>query len=210
MHIARGDIPRKYAQMAKTPRQNKKQRLLSVGDVLKTNPLEGYWGCAVVLSARDKTVEFDPMCHIGITTTVFTHDYALDELPLSDLRILTGEEEIYDADTRSNLRRPVTCIGIYARKLKVPLDVITNIDPTFLCAIPLQFEIGTGIGEGWPLRGPVTNRLGYEAVHAWRSVHDYEQWQADVAAGRKSHQEMLARLAEQRRQARERKRKQLI
>jgi hypothetical protein len=142
------------------------------------------------------------MCHIGITTTIFRHNYALGELSLDSLKILTGEEESYDTDSSSGLRRQVACIRIHSRKMKAPLDVIARIDTSPLCALPLQFKAGTGSDGGWPHCGPVTDRLGYEAVHAWRAIHDRDHWQADVAAARKSHQEMLARLAEQRRQAR--------
>ncbi|MCU1288047.1 MAG: hypothetical protein JWN60_276, partial [Acidobacteria bacterium] len=48
-----------------------KKKLLQKGDVIKTNPREGFWGCAVVISEREKTKERDPMCHIAITQVVF-------------------------------------------------------------------------------------------------------------------------------------------
>ncbi len=50
-----------------------KPMLLNKGDVIKTVPMEGYWGCALVLSSRDKVDGFDPMCHIAITPLIFRH-----------------------------------------------------------------------------------------------------------------------------------------
>ncbi|MCP5115903.1 MAG: hypothetical protein GY953_34175, partial [bacterium] len=99
-------------------------RLLDVGDVLRTHPFEGYWGCAVVLTEREKTPEFDPMCHVGVLSAVFTHAYEFAELEAMDLRL--GES---DVDIRvgvgeyTHLRRS-RWIGIYSRKIGPDVDVI--------------------------------------------------------------------------------------
>lgn len=186
---------------SKTP----KAKLLAVGDVLKTNPTEGYWGCAIVLTARDKIDRFDPMCHIGITTTIFRHDYDFRELDLSSLQILEFDRQIRVAPgTYAALRRE-TCIGIYSRKLNPSAVVIGSIDISSLAPRSLEFVVGNGADGGWPLCGPVKAHLGSEAVASWRSRHDKEQWLNDLTTARTSHEQMLVRLKEQEQQAANRK-----
>jgi hypothetical protein len=180
----------------KTPRQTAKPKVFACGDVVKTHPFDGYWGCALVLTARDKTEEFNPMCHIGITPVVFTRDYKFQELDISTLTIMECETEIRVGPyTYAPLRR-AKCIGIYARKINSSVNLIGNIDVSSIIPNQLSFEVGDGTNGGWPLCGPVSASLGCEAVHAWRSVHDRTTWLSDVVAARKSHEEMLLRLKE--------------
>ena len=181
-------------------RRTPRRRLLEVGDVLKTHPFDGYWGCALVLTARDKTAQFDPMCHIGVTSTVFTHDYEFNEIRPRDLEIVQFDRE---ARVEPNDYRPLrheSCIGIYSRRITPAVRVIGNIDVSHVAPGPLTFEVGSGSDGGWPLCGRVSVSLGYEAVHAWRAVHDRNQWLADVDAARRSHEELLLRVREAERQ----------
>ena len=188
--------------MREKPRRAAKQRLVAIGDVLKTHPMDGYWGCALVLSARDKTGQFDPMSHIGITSLVFTHDYAFHELDLKGLEILEDDVSIrVGPGSYAHWRRSL-CIGIYSRRITPAVHVIGNLDVASLVPAPLTFEAGDGTDGGWPFCGRVEESLGYEAVHAWRSVHDRTQWLSDIAAAEKSHEEMLVRLKEEDRQKR--------
>lgn len=180
-------------------------KLLVVGDVLKTHPTEGYWGCAIVLTAQDKTDRFDPMCHIAVTTTIFRHDYAFSELDISSLQVLQFDRQIRLApDTYAPLHRQ-TCIGIYSRKMNQSVVVIGNTDVSFLAPKPLGFEVGEGVDGRWPLCGPVRDQLGSEAVASWRAVRDNEQWLEDVAAARMSHEQMLVRLKEREKEERQKR-----
>ena len=178
------------------------KKLLEIGDVLKTNPVDGYWGCALVLSVRGKTEEFDPMCHIAVTSTVFRRDYELSDLDVPTLAILEFDRQARVGPNEYVPLRHETAIGIYARKHTDAVNVVGNIDVSFITPDPLTFDVGNGSDGGWPLCGPVEKSLGYEAVHAWRAVHDRENWLADIDAARKSHEALMERLAEERRSKR--------
>lgn len=180
----------------------KKQELLETGDVLKTHPFEGYWGCALVLTAREKVDRSDPMCHIGITSAIFRHDYAFDELDLPNLKILQIDRKYRAApNTYVPLHRE-TCIGIYSRKINSSVNRIGKIDISSFIPCKLLFEAGNGSDGGWPFCGSVSKWLGSDAVHAWRAVNDREQWLLDMAAADKSHEDMLIRIKEEGRQKR--------
>lgn len=181
-----------------------------MGDVLKTGPFDGYWGCAVALTARDKIDRMDPFCHIGITTVVLGRDYDFGDLDTSRLEILRFDRESRVAPDTYVVARRQTCIGIYSRNINPSVHVIGNIDVSHLVPVPLAFEAGNGADGGWPLCGCVSPSLGSEAIHAWRAIHDRAQLLKERSAGRKSHEEMLARLkardAEKRAQVKARKR----
>jgi hypothetical protein len=184
-----------------------KGNLLSIGDVLKTNPFDGYWGCALVLSVRDKTPDSNPMCHIGITPTVFVHDYDFEELDIEKLEIMQFDREIRIAPYQSAPMPRETLIGIYTRKVNSFVNVIGSIDVFPISPTPLTFEIGSGTGNGWPMHGPIGRHLGGEAVLKWRSVHDRERWLREMAEAERSHEEMLVRIAEEDREKRRKYRK---
>jgi hypothetical protein len=171
-----------------------KTKILSVGDVLRTNPCEGYWGCAVVLTVRDKTPEFAPMCHIGITTSVYTHEYCFEELNLLELEILRIERQIRVAPNKYKLLRKETCIGIYSRRITPPVVVIGSADPVSLFSSPLEFIAGDTTDGGWPFCGKIEQSLGNEAIHSWRAEHDRDAWLKEIAEAERSHEEMLVRL----------------
>ncbi len=171
-----------------------KTKLLSVGDVLRTNPREGFWGCAVVLTARDKTAEFDPMCHIGITTSVYTHEYSFEELNVSELEILRRERQMRVAPHEYKSLGTETCIAVYSRRINPATIVVGNVDPSPLHGAPLQFIAGNTTDGGWPFCGKIDASLGNEAVHSWRAEHDRDAWQKDIAQAERSHEEMLLRL----------------
>ena len=156
--------------MAK-PRKNP----LEIGSVIRTNPSEGFWGCAVVLSAYDGTAEHYPVCHIGVTDFISTKIYDAAELDFSRIEMLTYESRLRVAPfdyVRMPTRR---CIGIYTVMTATRVDVITTIDPTDIYDRPLTMDIGDGTNGAYPLCGPVPDYLGQEAVVAWRRVHDKER-----------------------------------
>jgi hypothetical protein len=51
-----------------------KVNLLNKGDVIRTNPEEGFWGIAIILSEKEKTTESYPKCHIAITPLLLQHE----------------------------------------------------------------------------------------------------------------------------------------
>ncbi|HEY6019512.1 MAG TPA: hypothetical protein VIY48_06315 [Candidatus Paceibacterota bacterium] len=178
-----------------------KKKLLNKGDLIKTNPKNGYWGCAVVISEREKTDESDPMCHIAITDVIFRHDYVVGEIDTSKLRAMEFQRWIR-LKPNEEYSRTETLIGVYSRKIKVPINIIGSIDPTGIYQGPLPFEPNHGLDVKWPLCGNVTNSLGMEAVISWRRVHDKEALEKEILAARIESDAVMAKIKEENREKR--------
>jgi len=170
-----------------------KRKLLNRGDVLKTHPHDEYWGCAVVLTARDAVDSMAPMCHIAVTPIVFRHDFSLSELRLDALSVLELERPVRPSINEA-AQRTETCIAIYSRRRTPAVHVIGAVDPGGIFTRELDFRAGNGSDGGWPFSGRVAPSLGSEAVHSWRAQHDRDRWQSEVEAARSSHEEMLRRI----------------
>jgi len=170
------------------------KRLLKVGDLIRTNPVQGYWGCAVVLTECEKAQEFNSMSHVAITPVIYTYEFGLESLNTGKLSVLVIERAARTDDGTDVPIRHELCTGIYSRKVDARTVVIGNTDVSELHEGALEFKIGDGSGNGWPLCGPIRESLGYEAVHAWRAVHDRKRWLSDIDAAHRSHEEMLIRL----------------
>ena len=169
------------------------------GEVLRTEPRSGYWGCAVVLSGTEATAEFHPRFHVGITPIIFRHEFGLSDIDVNQLRILRRTDEIRVGPDRYVPRTTRTCIGIYAAKARGDIFVLGKIDPLRLYDAPLTFEIGDGTNGNFPLCGPMRKEIGWEAVIEWRRIHDAQAISREVVEARAQFEEMEAkRLAEQR------------
>jgi hypothetical protein len=179
----------------------KRQPLLETGDVIKTHPREGYWGCAVVLNSREKTVEFGPQCLIGITPIIIHHDFSWAEIADSQMAILEFDRGIRLAPGEYGSRHE-TCIGIYLAKPNPTLPVIANVVPPRVFSGPLTFEVGDGTNGRWPLCGKVPAHLGMEAVIAWRQIHDHASWLAEMEQARASYEVLEKKTREGERQRR--------
>tara|TARA_R110000764_G_scaffold120362_1_gene208119 strand:+ start:544 stop:1041 length:498 start_codon:yes stop_codon:yes gene_type:complete len=155
------------------------------GDLLKSNPLEGYWVCSLVLSNHPKSDKFNPMSHIAMTNAVFSHDFEFSDVDIENLKII---------HTNNNERHMVPCIEIYTSKLIKDVEVIGHIKSESYYPHHLELQIGNGSDGGWPLCGPLKESLGYQAVHQWRSQNDREVWLNDIAEAEKSHAAMLERI----------------
>ena len=149
---------------------------LSPGAVIRTHPRRGYWGCAIVLTAPDGTSDSLPCCHIAITTLIRRRKYSWASVPPSELQIVSLTPNIR---VSPNDYRPApaarTCIGIYSLKRTDSLDIIGEVDPSDIYAHPLTSEVGDGTADEYPVCGPITDRLGWEAVVAWRENNDREK-----------------------------------
>jgi len=169
------------------------KKLLSKGDVIKTNPRNGLWGCAVVLTEKDKTEDRDPMCHIGITGLVFQHDYEFSELKEEKLKILEFERGIR-LKPNEEFSRTETLIGVYSRKIKIPINIIGNIDSSNIFNGPLPFEPNYGLEITWPLCGNVSNSLGMEAIISWRRIHDNVQLKKEIEESHRTNDELMEKI----------------
>lgn len=161
------------------------KKAIQKGDLLKSNPFEGFWVCSVVLSYQPKSDEFNAMSHVAITNAVFDHDFEFSEVDIDKLKII---------HSRNNEDSLVPCIEIHASKLVKNIEVIGQLDVEFLYPHYLEFEIGNGSDGGWPQCGPLAKSLGYQAVHQWRKVNDREAWLKDIVLAEKSHKDMQERL----------------
>ena len=180
---------------------------LKAGDVIRTHPREGFWGCAIVLADYPASESVEPRCHIAITPIVRHQPYQWEDLAaetLTVLEFLTYYRPSPDI-RRSRVR---TCITLYPNTKLPPLDVIANTEPGVVFAGPLSPKVGSGPGE-YPLGSRVDpDFLGMEAVIAWRRVHDQaalEAEEADADAEYFAREE--ARLAKQREQDRNRRKR---
>jgi hypothetical protein len=160
-------------------------RYIEKGDLIKSNPLDGFWVCSVVLTSRGKTNDFAPMCHVAITNAVFEHDFSEEDIDWLNIRVIP-------VTTYLDVQPP--CIGMYASKVGKDIEVIGKMDVNRLYSHTLAFEIGNGSDGGWPQCGAMTKSLGFEAVHQWRSINDRDTWLRDIQRAEKSHLEMLKRL----------------
>ena len=161
-----------------TPTRSRKNAVLRRGEVLKTHPRDGFWGCAVVLSDPHPFDGLRPMCHIGVTPWILQHDFEWSAIADKDLCILEFERGVRTGPGEYRARRD-TCIGLYTAKAHPLLPVIGSVDPTRVFRKPLTFEVGDGTDGKYPLCGPVAEHLGSEAVSAWLRVHDPDRWQAE-------------------------------
>ena len=145
---------------------------LKPGDVIQTHPQRGFWGCAVVLSTRDSTDQFHPMCHIGVTTFISKRKYSWRSINPQQLEIIEFSPVIRVSPSESfQSKDPRTCIGIYSLKTSAGLTIIGNIDTSLVYDKPLTFEVGNGTKGDFPLCGPITEGIGHEAVVAWKIIN---------------------------------------
>ena len=144
--------------------------LLNCGDVIRTNPIPGYWGVAVVLTECEKTSEFEPMCHIALTPLVYQHEIDFSELRSEDLNVL--EIEGWNFDPLVTNVESDKVIGVYSRIVNVAISVIGAINPKTLYDGPLPFFPDSGLEVTWPLCGSVDNQLGIQAITNWLRAND--------------------------------------
>ena len=142
-------------------------KLLIKGDVIRTNPHEGFWGIAVVLSEKEKTPESLPMCHIAISPLIFQHKVAINEIYLNDLKPLVFER-IFSLKKKEKFSRKDICIGVCTRRFKADSEKIGSIDSSIIYDGPLPFEPLSDIEIKWPLCGVPTDNLGKEAYFTWK------------------------------------------
>jgi hypothetical protein len=162
------------------------------GDVIQTEPQEGYWGCAIVLASADGTTSSHPRIHVGITPLIFRHAYGWSELDASRLSILSFTRNIRMPSGEYGSRSE-TCIGIYTALARGEVRVIGEVDPRKIYTLPLDATVGNATAGHFPLCGPLTKAVGQEAVIAWRRIHDAEGLARDTEDSRKRFEEMEAR-----------------
>lgn len=145
------------------------------GDVIRTNPKESFWGCAVILKTWSEARPFGPCVHIATTPVVKRHEYSFSELRAADFKVLSFNKG-YRVGPLDYRYRTVTVIGIYSLLRATKFPVIGRVDPKKVFAPKLDLTVGDSTDGGFPLHGPIPPELGMEAVIAWREVHDHDNW----------------------------------
>ncbi len=134
------------------------------GDVIMTNPAEGYYGVAVVL---DDAVSIEispgkmsyPLNHIMTTPLIFTRPITMDDIERKDLIPLIFKVYMVKGDLRYFMYDQI-CIGIYTNRNKRNHMVIGSIDTTGLYCEPLLWE---PMEDRFHLCGDTDWHLGIEA-----------------------------------------------
>lgn len=139
----------------------------------------------MVLTARDSTDKFHPMCHIATTTFIAKRKFSWASVKPSELKVAKIAYDVRVAPgqyVRESAER--TCIGIYSLKNANGLSVIAHIDPLSVYPHALTFDVGDGTNRRFPLCGPIPDDLGDEAVVAWRRLDDLPRLEREAQADR--------------------------
>ncbi|UWX65907.1 hypothetical protein NZD85_08305 [Empedobacter stercoris] len=145
-----------------------KIKLFNKGDVILTNPENGYYGIAIVLSETEKTPESHPRCHIAITPLIFDYEIEFSDLILIDLKPLEFERK-YSLNGNKEFYKKEIAIGVYTRRNKNNFKIIGNINPEIIYNGPLPFEPLYDLDIKWPLYGDTDEYLGRAAYNQWKN-----------------------------------------
>ena len=112
-----------------------KYKLFEKGDIIITEPGDGYYGIAVVLD-DGHCIEIDgrkslPMCHIAITPLLFDHRPIVDEIDKTFLKpLLFDRMALYEGKTL--YLETTKMVHIYTTRNILSLEVIGKIDPNLV------------------------------------------------------------------------------
>lgn len=169
------------------------------GDVLQTEPQPGFWGCAVVLSATPGTAELNPSFHVAVTPVIYRHAFLPSEIDMAGLSVLVASRSVRVAPNEYMERAAQPCIGVYTAKSRGDVRVLGTVNPLSVWPTPLGPGTGNGTDGAFPLCGPLTRTIGWEAVVAWRRIHDAVALAEEVLQGRQRFESFeQERLAQQR------------
>lgn len=178
---------------------------LRPGDVIRTHPRRGYWGCVVVLSARDSTEKLHPVSHFATTTFISKTKYTWEEIDISELRLLESAH-VFRASPGEYYEMPVApCIDMYTITTAADLDVIGHMDPKQIYPWRITYTVGDRENGRFPLSGPVTSSIGEEAVTAWLEAQDPERARRKMTRELREMERHHAAILEKDRQARTRR-----
>lgn len=146
------------------------------GDIIRTNPKNGFYGVAVVLNDGVK-LELSsgrwsyPMCHIAITPLLFNHEISIDDIDVNKLKPLRFLNYFEKSDGTLVPWDNRICIGIYTTRNKAELPIIGNIEPISIWDNPLSFKASS---DGFHIRGDISQSLGIEAYIQWSRENEFD------------------------------------
>lgn len=148
--------------------KKKKYSLFNKGDIILTNPEEGYYGIAVVLDDGLK-LEIEPgkwsypMCHIAITPLIFDFKPTMNDLEVSQLKPLVFMRCFALKDQPERYRDELL-VHIYTNRNVLDLPIIGNIDPINVYKGKMSWEPEW---DKFHLCGDIGIHFGREAYIQW-------------------------------------------
>lgn len=145
------------------------------GDIIRTNPENGFYGVAVVLNDGVK-LELSPgrfsypMCHIAITPLLFNYKIDMNDIDINELKPMLFTTYFKNNETFIPWKSKI-CIDIYTTRNKADLPIIGNVDMILIWDKPLSFEASP---DGFHLCGDVSQSLGIEAYIQWCRENDID------------------------------------
>lgn len=146
----------------------KKYSLFKRGDVIRTNPQEGFYGIAVVL---DDGVKLElspnkwsyPMCHIAITPLIYDFEVTMKDMDLSQLLPLRFQR-CYQLKNTPEFFKEELLVHIYTTRNVAKLPIIGNIDPSSIYHDDLSWQPKS---DRFFFCGDASKYLGREAYLSW-------------------------------------------
>ena len=140
------------------------------GDIIVTEPVEGYYGIAVVLDDGHR-LELTPgrysypMCHIAITLLLYDHRPLIEEIDETQLKPLKFDRlALYKGEDL--FLRTETLVHIYTTRNIQKLEVIGKVDPSLVYQDELPW-LPDGKNHKCYLCGDVGTMFGSEAYLQW-------------------------------------------
>lgn len=149
-----------------------KLSLFKKGDVIRTNPEDGFYGIAVVLD-DGKKLEISPnkwsypMCHIAVTPLIYDFEVAMEDIDISQLYSMRYMR-CYNLKNIPKFYQEELLLNIYTTRNVDQLPVIGNIDPSNIYQGDLSWNPEPG---KFHLCGDPQNHLGREAYLSWLENH---------------------------------------
>lgn len=149
----------------------KKISLFKRGDVIRTNPEEGFYGIAVVL---DDGVKLEispnkwsyPMCHIAITPLIYDFEVTIKDIDIDQLHPLRFQR-CYCLKNMPEFFKEELLVHIYTTRNIARLPVIGNIDPSDIYQDDLSWEPKS---DRFYFYGDAQKYLGGEAYLNWLNI----------------------------------------
>ena len=147
-----------------------KYKLFEKGDIVITEPAEGYFGIAIVLDDGHRR-EYEPgkysypMCHIAITPLIFNHRPKIEEIDKAMLKPLLFDRLALHKGMDVFLCTEIM-VHIYTTRNTLSLEVIGKIDPSLVYQDDLPWDPDS-INHKCHLRGDISYMFGREAYINW-------------------------------------------
>lgn len=142
--------------------------LFKKGDIIRTNPEDGFYGIAVVLD-DGKELELSPnkwsypMCHIAITPLIYDFEITMKDVDLSRIYPMRYTRR-YQLKNTPEFSKEELLVHIYTTRNVAHLPIIGNIDPSSIYQEDLSWHPKP---DRFHHCGDAQKHLGREAYLSW-------------------------------------------